>query len=692
MAYIGTNPANTGTGLFSQDTFTGDGSTVAFDLTNAAPDGGGNELQVFVDNVRQQEGSSNAYTLGFDGSSELKRITFTAAPAASASIFVLNPGTKNVQQISTVSDNAVTTAKVQDDAITTAKILDSNITTAKITDLNVTTAKIAADAINATKIADDSISEEHLDVTAITGNVELATTSADDDVLLVYDTSAGTIKKIQRSNVALANPTFSSVSPTSLTSGDGTGNHTIVVTGTKFDTGATFSLITDGGTTITMDSVVRNSSSQLTGTVAKNKANLTNANEPFDVKITNGSALSVTSTNQINIDASPVYVTAAGTLGTLTGGSAMSTTDIVASDPESAGNVTFEIQSGSLPAGVATATVNENGVSKFRITGTPTNPGANTTSNFVLRAVDAASNTTSRAFSITVNRTYSYQSFTSSGTFSVPSGVATVDVLVVGGGGSGGEPNGGGGGAGGLIFMPEFPVTPSGTVSVTVGDGGAEQTAQQPGNVGQDSVFGTLTAKGGGAGGGQPTGGPVSVGEAGGSGGGGGGGESSAPGPNPGGTATQPTQPGNSGAYGFGNAGGYGYCFGSARRAGGGGGGAAAVGTDGGGGGGYICAGVGGNGKAYTIADGTTPVTYAGGGGGGVQNDPGGVNNSYSPGQAPGGTGGGGAGSFRANGQIPGTSGTAGQANKGGGGGGGASNTPATGGHAGGKGIVIVKY
>ena len=32
MAYIGTNPTNTGTGLFSQDTFTGDGSTVAFDL------------------------------------------------------------------------------------------------------------------------------------------------------------------------------------------------------------------------------------------------------------------------------------------------------------------------------------------------------------------------------------------------------------------------------------------------------------------------------------------------------------------------------------------------------------------------------------------------------------------------------------------------------------------------------------
>ena len=88
------------------------------------------------------------------------------------------------------------------------------------------------------------ISEEHLD-TAITANTELAATAADDDVLLVFDTSAGVIKKIQKSNVALAAPTFSSVSPSNLLSGDGSGNHTIVVTGTKFDATATFKLRTD---------------------------------------------------------------------------------------------------------------------------------------------------------------------------------------------------------------------------------------------------------------------------------------------------------------------------------------------------------------------------------------------------------------------------------------------------------------
>ena len=73
---------------------------------------------------------------------------------------------------------------------------------------------LVADAIDATKLADDAVSEEHIDVTAITGNTELSAVAADDDVLLVFDTSANAIKKIQRSNVALQAPTYSSVSPT----------------------------------------------------------------------------------------------------------------------------------------------------------------------------------------------------------------------------------------------------------------------------------------------------------------------------------------------------------------------------------------------------------------------------------------------------------------------------------------------
>ena len=689
MAYIGTNPANSGTGLFSQDTFTGDGSTVAFDLTNVAPDGGGNELQVFVDNVRQQEGSSNAYTLGYDGSSVFKRITFTAAPAASASIYVLNPGTKNVQQISTVSDNAVTAAKVQDNAITTAKILDNNVTTAKILDNNVTTAKILDNnitvaklastldlssntltlpnnVVNADKIVDDAISEEHLDVTAITGHSELAEAVGATDVLLVYDTSAGVLKKIKGSNIGLRAPTVTGVSPTSVASGDGTGNYTFVITGSGFDATTVPTLVTNGGSSVSFDSFTLNTSTQFTGVIAK--SSLTTANEPYDVKVTTAGALTATLLNQINVDQSPVFVTASGSLGSFSQETTVSTMDVVAADPDSAGALTFELQSGSLPAGLSAATVTENGVSKFRITGTlTTDISSSTTSNIVVRAVDVASNTSSRAFSITEIAS-GITSFTTSGTFSVPAGISSVDVLVVaGGGGSGsaGAPtvSSGGGGAGGLIYRPGFTVSPGSTVTVTVGAGGGNAGSNHaPGISGQDSVFGTLTAKGGGGGG--------SIDGAGKQGGSGGGGGTSNGGGAAAGQGIQGTQSGDSGAYGFGNNGGVGnpHVPSSPGQSSGGGGGAAGAGHSAGQGS------AGGAGKAYTIADGTTPSFYAGGGGGGKC--------------GTGAQGGGGNG-----GSYGGARGQDGQANTGGGGGGGAvTNGADQGSSSGGKGIVIVSY
>ena len=40
--------------------------------------------------------------------------------------------------------------------------------------------------------------------------------------------------------------------------------------------------------------MTRNRATQLTGVVAKNTSNLTNANEPFDIIITNGNGLAVT--------------------------------------------------------------------------------------------------------------------------------------------------------------------------------------------------------------------------------------------------------------------------------------------------------------------------------------------------------------------------------------------------------------
>ena len=141
MAYIGKRPEDTFRGLATKASFTGDGSTTTFDLSENALDGGTNDIQVFVNNVRQEPGSGKSYTLGADDSNRIRRITFTVAPAASDDIYVISPG-RDSNELNTVSDNAITTAKIQDGAITAAKIADGTVVAADIADGSITGAKV----------------------------------------------------------------------------------------------------------------------------------------------------------------------------------------------------------------------------------------------------------------------------------------------------------------------------------------------------------------------------------------------------------------------------------------------------------------------------------------------------------------------------------------------------------------------
>jgi len=168
MAYIGKKPEDKFRGLASYNSFTGDGSTTAFDVTNILPDGGTYDIEVFVDNVRQEGGSGKSYTIGNDDAGDLKRITFSTAPDNGAEIYVINPGRPT--QINTVSDNAITAAKLQTDAVTTAKIQDDAVTTAKILDDAVTSAKIADGTIVSSNIAPGTIANDRLANTGITIN------------------------------------------------------------------------------------------------------------------------------------------------------------------------------------------------------------------------------------------------------------------------------------------------------------------------------------------------------------------------------------------------------------------------------------------------------------------------------------------------------------------------------------------
>jgi hypothetical protein len=247
-------------------------------------------------------------------------------------------------------------------------------------------------------------------------------------------------------------------------------------------------------------------------------------------------------------------------------------------------------------------------------------------------------------------------------TWTAPTGVTSIQVLVVGGGGGGGWGNpaadgNGGGGAGGVVYNSAYTVVPGNNYSVTVGAGGATPAtsgANQRGTTGSNSVFDTITAFGGGGGGSDIT----NAGIAGGSGGGA--------------SCSASGGAGGAGTSGQGNAGGAAAGGGGPGGGGSGGGGAGAVGGAGLGSGSK--GGNGGQGALYAIAG--NPTWYGGGGGG----------SSWTAAGGTGGAGGGGGGASRVT--APNVS-TAASANTGGGGGGGTATYI---GSAGGSGIVVISY
>ena len=140
MAYIGKQPSDITRAIATYDTFTGDGSTATFDLTQAAASA--NDIVVVVNNVRQEPGSSKSYTLGLDGNGITKRVTFNVAPEAADDIYVVNP--------------------TQIEAIVRAGDVSSGVITGQTAETSV----------------------------------------ADGDLILVYDTSAGALRKMTKANFA----------------------------------------------------------------------------------------------------------------------------------------------------------------------------------------------------------------------------------------------------------------------------------------------------------------------------------------------------------------------------------------------------------------------------------------------------------------------------------------------------------
>ena len=102
MAYIGKKPSDITRAIATNDTFTGDGSTTTFTLSQGAASA--NDLTVVVNNVRQEPGASKSYTLTAPTS-----LVFNVAPASADEIYVINPTqVESIARAGDLSSGAIT--------------------------------------------------------------------------------------------------------------------------------------------------------------------------------------------------------------------------------------------------------------------------------------------------------------------------------------------------------------------------------------------------------------------------------------------------------------------------------------------------------------------------------------------------------------------------------------------------------
>jgi len=281
-------------------------------------------------------------------------------------------------------------------------------------------------------------------------------------------------------------PTVTVVSPLEVDSQAG-GNITFTITGSSFNSGAIVKFIGNDATEITASTTTVNSSSSISAVIAR--SSFVSAKEPYDVRVINTSGLAGTLDNQINVDSSPTWTTASGSLGAVT---ELQSANFSATATDADGDtITYSLVSGSLPSGLSLNT------STGAITGTAPDLASTTTYSFTLRAT-ANSQTADRAFSITVNvpQTYTFSYTGADQTLTVPAGVTSISVDLRGAGG-GNQGNAGAGGTGGKT-VGTLAVTAGEVYKIVVGQAGRLTTGSSYGGGG---AYTAGNGNGGGGGG-----------------------------------------------------------------------------------------------------------------------------------------------------------------------------------------------
>jgi hypothetical protein len=200
-------------------------------------------------------------------------------------------------------------------------------------------------------------------------------------------------------------PTVSSIDVTEVDSQAG-GNQTIVITGTGFSSGAIVTFVGASATDFNASTVTVDSDTQITAVAPK--VSFLNAQEPYGVKVTNVSGLSGTLASQINVDTSPSWQTASGSIGNV-GEGLNANLSVSATDADN-DTITYSEIGGTVLSTNGFSLNSSTGA----ITGTAPTVSADTTLSFNLRAT-ANSKTVDRAFSFVVKDAYelpsAYQSF-----------------------------------------------------------------------------------------------------------------------------------------------------------------------------------------------------------------------------------------------------------------------------------------
>jgi len=188
-------------------------------------------------------------------------------------------------------------------------------------------------------------------------------------------------------------PTVSSVGATNITETQINANYDLSISGSGFNSGATVKFVGNDGTEYASPTVTVNSETSITARVP---TSVTNANEPFDVMVTNVSGLSNTLADAFNINASPTWSTASGNIGTMFDDVSSTLSAVSASDPE--GQTITYSETGGTVLSTNNLTLNS---STGVISGDPTDVSGDTTLTFDLRASDGSA-TTDRTFNIIV--------------------------------------------------------------------------------------------------------------------------------------------------------------------------------------------------------------------------------------------------------------------------------------------------